>query len=485
MIEFEKSRDEEALRNYNNLKNQLEQALKRVKQAKDFREAKGFLIEVQTSFKGLKLLKEDREELYGKLQDSFAEINKKIEDERVDFNNQALQNYSLIKEKVDEALFLASHPKDFKETWDFLIEVQNLFKGAKLLREHRENLYARLQEAFVKIKGFREIEQSGFEKESAQNYVQIRQVVEEAISQASQTDDFRIAKDMLIKAQNEFRALKLTKEQRDELYSKLQDAFTELNLRHDQASEKIRQEADEQYNLFEPRARDILKRAGESTEFHQIRTDLKEIQAEIRDSVLMKEQRDTLRTVLQEAFETLNLRQDDEKYSFEHDAQDNYKSLKAMVNDGLKQAEESIEYKETREYLKKIQSEFKGIKLIREQREELYSRLQSAFEILNKRVDEYFHEKKKNWEVKMQYKLSALSTDIFELGESLEKDFETLQELEDHLDIIEASGRDTGAGLGLKARISSTRIAIEKKKNQIKNMELEMNDLKNRLEPEE
>ncbi len=156
-----------------------------------------------------------------------------------------------------------------------------------------------------------------------------------------------------------------------------------------------------------------------------------------------------------------------------------------MVNDGLKQAEESIEYKETREYLKKIQSEFKGIKLIREQREELYSRLQSAFETLNKRVDEYFHEKKKNWEVKMQYKLSALSTDIFELNESLEKDFETLQELEDHLDIIEASGRDTGAGLGLKARISSTRIAIEKKKNQIKNMELEMNDLKNRLEPEE
>jgi len=86
---------------------------------------------------------------------------------------------------------------------------------------------------------------------------------------------------------------------------------------------------------------------------------------------------------------------------------------------------------------------------------------------------------------KARHKTRLFHSDIFELNESLEKDFETLQELEDHLDIIESSGRDTGAGLGLKARISSTRISIEKKKNQIKNMELEMNDLKNRLEPEE
>ncbi len=485
MIEFEKNRDQETLNNYKNLKNQLDKALQKVKQAKDLREAKGFLIEVQGGFKGLKLLKEDREELYGRLQDSFAEINKRIEDERLDFNNQALQNYALIKEKVDEALFLASHPKDFKETWEFLIEVQNLFKGTKLLREHREILYSRLQEAFIKIKGFREIEQSNFEKESAQNYVQLKQNIEEALIEAKQTEDFRMAKDTLIKAQAEFRATKLTKEQREELYSKLQEAFFALNLRHDEASENNRQEAEKQYFLLEPRTREILKRAGEAIEFHQIRASIKEIQADIRDSFLLKEQRENLNTLLQKAFETLNLRQDDENFSFENDAHENYKRLKTLVNDGLRQAEESIEYKETREYLKKIQSEFKGIKLIREQREELYSRLQSAFEILNKRVDEYFHEKKKNWEVKMQYKLSALSTDIFELGESLEKDFESLQELEDHLDIIESSGKDSSAALGLRARISSTRITIEKKKNQIKNMELEIADLKNRLEPED
>jgi len=484
-MEYERGRDDEALNNYKMLKIQLEQALKKVSLTSDLREAKGFLIEVQAAFKGLKLAKEDREELYGKLQESFADINKMMEDERANFNNEAQQNYWVIKTKVDEALFLASNPKDFKETWDFLIEVQTLFKGTKLLREHRENLYARLQEAFEKIKAFKEIEKTGFEKESAQNYFQLNQIIGEAISIANQTSDFRFAKDLLIKAQAEFRNTKLSKEQRDELNSKLQDAFTILNIRQEEVSQKTNQEAEDQFELFQPRVNDILKRANESLEFNQLRSDIKQIQTEIRDSFLLREHRENLRTILQEAFETLNLRQDHEKQTFENDAFENYKRLKAMVNDGLIQAEESNEYKETREYLKKIQSEFKGIKLIREEREELYSRLQSAFEILNKRVDEFFHEKKKNWELKMQYKLSSLSTDIFELGESLENDFENLKELEDHLRIIQSSGKETSAVVSLKARISSTRISIGKKENQIRNMELEMADLKKRMTTEE
>lgn len=484
-MQLEREYDDESLNNYKTLKNQLEQALKKVPQTSDLRAAKGFLIEVQNSFKGLKLAKEDREELYARLQDSFAEINKKIEDERSDFTNEAQQNYTIIKIKVEEALFLASHPKDFKETWDFLIEVQTLFKGTRLLREHRESLYAQLQEAFERIKVFGEIEKTNFEKESTQSYVQLNQTIEETISKASQTDDFRLAKDLLIKAQAEFRNVKLVKEKRDELYSKLQDAFTMLNIRQEEISQRNNQEAESQFNLSIPRANDILKRANETLEFHQLRTDIKDLQAEIRDSALSREQRESLRTILQEAFETLNFRQDYEKNSFEREAHDNYKSLKAKVNDGLIQAEETNEYKETREYLKKIQSEFKGIKLIREQREELYSRLQSAFEILNKRVDEFFLEKKKNWEVRMQYKLTSLSTDIFQLRESLETDIENLQELEEHLGIIQSSEKETSAVLGLKARISSTQINIEKKEARITSMESEIADLIKRLTPEE
>ena len=481
----ERGYDEESINNYKIIKDQFEQTLKKISKTSDLRTAKGFLIEVQNSFKGLKLAREDREELYARLQDSFAAINKQIEEERTNFNNEAQLNYSVIKIKVEEALFLASNPKDFRETWDFLIEVQALFKGATLLREHRESLYVMLQQAFEKIKGFKEIEKASFEKESAQSYIQLNQTLEDAISKASQSNDFRVAKDLLIKAQTEFRSFKLTKEKRDELYSKLQDAFTTLNIRQEEVSLKNTLEAGRQYSLFILRANDILTRANTSLEFHRLRTDIKDLQAEIRDSVLLKEQRESLHNILQEAFETLNLRQDQEKNSFEQEALNNYKHLKAKVNDGLIQAEKSNEYKETREYLKKIQSEFSGIKLFKENREELYSRLQSAFEILNKRVDEFFLEKKKNWELRMQYKLTTLSTDIFELSESLKNDFGNLQELEDHLIDIQTLGKETNTILGLKARISSLRINIDKKETRIRNMESERADLRKRLSPEE
>lgn len=482
---IERGYDEESVNNYKIIKDQFEQALKKVRQTDDLRTAKGFLIEVQNSFKGLKLVREDREELYTRVQDSFAAINKQIEEERMNFNNEAQQNYSVIKIKVEEALFLASNPRDFRETWDFLIEVQTMFKGATLLREHRESLYAMLQLAFEKIKGFKEIEKASFEKESAQSYIQINQIVEDAIGNASQTKEFRVAKDMLIKAQAELRNTQLTKEKRDELYTKLQDAFTALNIRQEEISQKNTWEAERQYGLFGPRAIDILTRANTSLEFHELRTDIKDLQTEIRDSVLLKEQRESLHNILQEAFETLSSRQDNEKNSYEQEAQSNYKSLKAKVNNGLIQAEESNEYKETREYLKKIQSEFKGIKLFKEHREELYSRLQSAFEILNKRVDEYFFEKKKNWELRMQYKLTTLSTDIFEQSESLKKDIENLQDLEDRFLDIQSLGIETNAILGLKARISSMRINVEKKEARIRIMEGERTDLKKRLMPEE
>jgi len=322
---------EEKLRNYNVLKSQLENALDKVNRTYDLREAKGCLIEVQNSFKGLKLQSEDREELYIRLQKAFEKVNNKIEEEHRNFENEVFMNYLNLKAKVDEAVLLADNPGNFKETWDFLVEVQSLFKGTRLLREHREELYMILQGAFDNLKTLREKEKSDFEKEAITNY----------------------------------------------------------------------------------------------------------------------------------------------------------ERLKVLIEKGFNQARETNQYKETREFLKKIQSEFKGTRLAREQREELYSRLQSAFDILGKRLDEFFRQKKKNWEVKMQYKLSEYSTDIFDLEESLRKDRSYLRELEDQLDIAESGGKGSIAITGLKARIDSTITNIERKEKQIRDLESGMNKLKDRLEPGE
>ena len=209
------------------------------------------------------------------------------------------------------------------------------------------------------------------------------------------------------------------------------------------------------------------------------------VQNRIRGAKLFREQREELHGKLEEAFMLIKIRREEEHQIFEQESAQNYIRLKSLVEKGLLQAEETHEYKETREFLKKIQSEFKGVKLVREQREELYARLQTAFDILGKRLDEYFRHKKKNWEVKMQFTLSRLSADIYELQEALSKEQSYLNELEDHMEIITLSGKENNARPGLEARLSSARLSIERKQQQIHHLEIERVELQTKLdEPE-
>ena len=157
-MEPEQTNTENLFQNYLTLKEILETGLAGAAATADLREAKGFLIEVQNHFRGLKLRREDREELYNRLQEAFAVVNKKIEDERIDFELTAWSNYSELKEEVTRVSLLSGAPENAKEAWESLVGVQNRIKASKLLREHRDELYGLIQEAFNGIKSRREKE---------------------------------------------------------------------------------------------------------------------------------------------------------------------------------------------------------------------------------------------------------------------------------------------------------------------------------------
>jgi hypothetical protein len=484
-MDWNPSQEQEFRKNYQELKNLLDGTLKKVKQVKDFREAKGLLINVQNSFKGLKLNRNDREELYTKLQDAFEEINKKIANERSLFENEALSNYSDFKMRVDEAVFLANNVRDFHETWNYLVEVQSSFKGAKLLREHREELFKRLQGAFDLLKQTQSKEKSIEFAGSSQSYEQLLTNVDDQVAKASVFPDIHQYREELISLQAAIREAKLVKEHRDELNSKIQEAFLILQIRKDEEIEQTRMVSLINFKKYQPEVDELLRQADESDDFHLIREKIKTLQSEIRDSKLLREQREELYSLLQKAFELLGKRQDEKQQVFSKEATDNYERLKLLVEKGFTQAEETSKYKETREFLKKIQSEFSAVKMVREQREELYSRLQSAFTILNKRVDEFFREKKKNWMLKMQYKFSESSGEIFLLQQSLEKDQTYLAELEDQLEIVILARKSEEIIAGLKSRINSTKKSIERKRQEILTLENKMNELQNIIEPQE
>jgi hypothetical protein len=484
-MENEKYRDPESAKNYHDLKLKLEQAFNKVHKTSDLRQAKGYLIEVQECFKGIKLLREDREELYGKLQDAFADVNRKINEERQNFENEAALNYFNLKNKVEEALFLASNPKDLRETWDFLVEVQSLFKGAKLLREHREALYAKLQEAFEKVKKLQNVEKDSFMKEADKNYSELKQKIENAVSFAMKSTDSRAAKDLLIETQAMLREAVLAREQKDEFYEKMNEAFEFVNNRVEHEKEQKQQYSENRYGQLKQQLKEASVQAEQSEDFRSVREQLKNLQNQVREADLLREHRIVLQEMMQNAFDSLNARQDAERNSYLTEASENYKRLNSQINKGLTQAKESDKFRETREFLKSIQSEFRGIKLLKEEREELYARLQSAFQLLNSRIDEYFRTKQKNWMVRMQFKLSEMFTEIEMLKENLLNDEDVLSELETQLDIVKSSGKDNSAMKALEVRILTVRKAIEHKHSEIQRLEAEMLELKSRVEPED
>jgi hypothetical protein len=317
------------------------------------------------------------------------------------------------------------------------------------------------------------------DEEKLKNYDELKSQLDIAFEKAGKAGELREAKGYLIEVQKNFKGLKLQTEHREELYQRLQQEFEKVNSKIEEEHRKFEEEVFMNYLTVKEEVEKVVAQAENPADYKETWNSLLEVQSLFKETRLLKEHREELYLLLQGAFDRLKALREREKSDFENEAVSNYERLKILVDKGLKQARETNQYKETREFLKKIQSEFKGTRLLSGQREELYSRLQSAFNILGKRLDEYFRLKKKNWAVTMQYKLSQYSTDIFGLQESLKKDRSYLLELEDQLEI--ASGSST-AVMGLKARIASTRALIQRKEKEITDLESEMNSLKERLE---
>jgi hypothetical protein len=314
------------------------------------------------------------------------------------------------------------------------------------------------------------------------NYLNLKEILETGLANAGRTENLRDAKGVLIDVQSHFKGLKLRHEDRETLYARLQEAFAVVNKKIEDERFNFEYESLANYADLKPAVAEASAQAANSADLRAAWDLLLGIQTRIKGAKLLREHRDELFAGLQDAFTMIKLRRDEERQVFDQEAHHNYTRLKALVEKGLIQAEETHEYKETREFLKKIQSEFKGIKMIHEQREELYSRLQTAFDILGKRLDDFFRHKKKNWEVKMQFTLSRFSADIYELQTALEKEEAYLKELEDQMDIIVSGGKEKDALAGIQARIASTRRGIEVKRRQVNDLETEKNELQNRLE---
>lgn len=467
---------------FDELKKVVEKEISKAKRLEDPREAKRILIECQNLLKSTTLSRDEKNKLFGMLQDEFEAVNRKIAEEREQFENEAALNYFHLKRLVEEALMKVRNIVDFEDVWSFLLDVQSQFKGIRLRPEQRESLYASLQEAFDIAKASRRLET---EPESSKNNYTFEQFFERfaAFDTAlNNPDDIAVMKQQLSALRTDLRNSVIAKAQKDELFdwvnrlsARLNQYIEEQQIVRQLASQQLRDEIVQQLEMLE-------LPVMESDDFVNIREQLKLLQEKSRSEAILRDDRLFLQERINQLFQILNSRQFAEKETFLKEAEENCKRLSQLLQKALKQARESDKFTETREFLKSIQSEFKGIKLLKEDRVLLYDQLQQAFQILNARIDEYFKTKKKNWVIRMEFRISELFTSAEILKESLQKDIDELSLLETQLDVLRSAGRDAASIKALQVRIASVQNTIERKQAEIRQIEDEMHDLKKRLD---
>jgi hypothetical protein len=397
----------------------------------NFRDNKNLLIQLRKELHTADLSYDQKKEINALFDDCFEKVNSLFEKEKEDFERESEQNHQKLAPKINEALIQAKYAEedDLNDAWNFCISVQQEFKGIKLVKEVRENLYAQLQEAFDMIKEKKDNKFKAQAKESIIIKENLMPEIEKVIKQVETTTDISALWQTLMEYQQKVREANLSYEVRNQMLNKLQEGFTILKIRREEEKQAFESDAKDNLGILKELVAEGEELAQNSDSFKEAFERLKEIQQAFRDYKLLAEDREDLYQRLQNAFEVIKQRQNDFFNLRNKEAIDNYNRIKPLVEAAFERAQNSMEFKKTREHLKRVQAEFKGVKMNGEERQVLYAKLQAAFDLIGKRQDEYYAAKKDKIELHVNYQLSDIILRIEAIQNDINKDLASIQNL--------------------------------------------------------
>ncbi|MFW5687447.1 MAG: hypothetical protein ACOCXV_00825 [Bacteroidota bacterium] len=396
----------------------------------NFREIKQSLIELQNEVGVFELVAMHRAELRDKMQELFERIKEYQEKDQKQFEEEAGQNFEFIKQKLVEAIeYTEANLEDHNGVWQKLLEVQQHFKGKKLIADQREHLHNTLQKLFQLARKRREDALRHSQEVSKGQMEKLDDVVDIVVSQC-ETADIEKAWAMLLETKDKVLNAQLLADHRKRLVDKLQDGFEIVKLRREERQNDFLKNAADNADIIDAMLKDADQAIDSNIAFKEKWNLLLAIQKEFSNRKLEKSARQKLYNKLQKLFQILKNEQGKDQQEFEKVAQENLNYLKPLVDKAMELANSTLEFRKTKGFLIKVQSEFKGRKMRAMEREKLYSRLQAAFDVLQKRLDEYIASRKEAREFRVVGRLSEVNMKIDQLEKSIESDREKLDLLQ-------------------------------------------------------
>lgn len=404
----------------------IEELSKLAETTPDFKEIRNKFKDVMQTVRNLSLENEHKEDLLTSLNNSIESLNKRQNEAQKIQDESYTELYTEFKNKVETASAQVSESSDYRAIRETLTSLQNEFKDLKLKQEHRDLLQDKIGSAFDELNRRQSEERESYEMECIENYHNIKAIVDEAVNFASQSENFRQARTKLVSAQNEFKGLKLKKEQREEQYARIQAAFEVLNQRQRSEWEGYLNECDENYEKLKNIIDAALDFSSKTEDFKEARESLITAQNEFKGLKLKKEQREEQYARIQAAFEVLNQRQRDDWEKFESECNENFIKLSEQVDESIQNANTLPDFRTIRESLINTQNLVKDAKLKKEHRNQLFKRIRQGFDILDNRRVEYRSARKSEKREKLEAILANLEGKLARLEESIQRDTEAL-----------------------------------------------------------
>ena len=416
-----------------------------------------------------------KEPLLEDIQNNFQKISEerdKIREERNKLLDENLQQANSI---FEEANSKAMSEENFKNSRTILIELQGKIREIDLRTGDKDSLLSKIQESFDSINNKQQEQREAFEMECSENYLLVKPKVTQVVDKAKSIDRYNDSRKLLIEMQKEIKQLTLTKNQRDELYQMIRVVFNEINEKQDKEREGFLSSANENYEKLKPEVDKAIEFAANPDNFASARSTLIEAQGKLKEAQLTKEHRDELFGAIREVFNKLNDISDEKNEEFQKEADSNFISLEVKVNEAVTNVEYSSDFKDIREGLISVQDEVKVLKLSRNQRNDLLSRIRKGFEKFDAKRDEFYNKRRIEKADKLNSIIENLNEKIERLNESISQDKEQLNSFNERLETEDDKDK-------IQEMISSVNEKISQKETTIKESQARIDDIKSELE---
>jgi archaellum component FlaC len=255
------------------------------------------------------------------------------------------------------------------------------------------------------------------------NYNILGARVEALYAQSKSSENYNDTRKEIIELQKELFTANLLRWQKDELIARIRSAFDTINARQDEWRSNQNVVKTEQATALQAKYDEIIPKALDLN-FSDGFAMLKNLQEVTNITNLSKESRDVFYVKLNEAFTTIKTKADEE-----NDA--NYTLAQKTVEVAIVSSNSTELFKDARIILTSAQNDLKEIRLNKSHKDELFGKLRTAFDELNKKQDEYFTQRKKENNEHLQNLSQTLKRALVRKEEGMERLYTAKQNIQD------------------------------------------------------